>query len=212
MDWSMDISEAPISLSLHIPLASKHMSSPHVPLHNTGSNSKNRAESTAPSLLDYGEDQLAIASFWDRAHHALLIFGTENTQTKDSEMILKSIKRIGTYIKHHPVDKAPPKGDFILVIRNLWKLIDTIYSAKWDLLIFNKEKSLTIRKCVREHIMPYYRQTNLLTLTLNTKTNTPAPLPSIGITSPPTTNTSVAPPLLTRTLSLLSRRLPNLRT
>ena len=210
IDWSMDISEAPTSPLPHVPPVSEHMSSPHVPLHNTGSNGKNRAESAAPSLLNYGEGQLAIASSWDRAHYALLIFGTEDTQTKDSEMILKSIKRIGTYIKHHPVDKTPPKGDFILVIRNLWKLIDTIYSAKWNLLIFDKEKSLTIRKCVREHIMPYYRQTNLLTLTLNMKTNTPASLPSIGITSPPTTNTSVAPPLLTRTLSLLSRRLPNL--
>jgi len=63
-------------------------------------------------------------------------------------MILKSIKRIRTYIKHYPADKTLPKGDFILVVRNLWKLIDTIYTAKWDSLIFEKEKSLTIRKCV----------------------------------------------------------------
>ena len=73
-------------------------------------------------------------------------------------MIHKSIKRIKTYIKYHPVDKVLPKEDFILVVRNLWKLIDIIYTTKWDSLILNKEKSLTIRKYVREYIMPYYRQ------------------------------------------------------
>jgi len=62
MDWSTDIPEAPASPSLHVPLASEHVSSPHIPLHNMGSNSKNRAESAAPSLLDYGEGQPVIAS------------------------------------------------------------------------------------------------------------------------------------------------------
>ena len=119
IDWSMDIPEASVSFSPYVPPASEHVSLPHVPLHNTDSNGKNRAESIAPSLLDYGKGQPAIASSWDGAHQALSIFGIEDTQSKDSEMILKSIKRIRTYIKHHPVDKAPPKGDFILVIRNL---------------------------------------------------------------------------------------------
>ena len=65
MDWSMDIPDAPASPSLHVPPASEHMSLlyvlSHVPLHNTGSNGKNRTESTA-SILDYSEDQLAIAN------------------------------------------------------------------------------------------------------------------------------------------------------
>jgi len=166
-----------------------------------GSNGKNRAEYVAFSLLDYNEGQPAIASSWNGAHQVLSIFGTENTQSKDSKIILKSIKRIRTYIKHHPVDKAPPKGDFILVVRDLWKLIDTIYTTKWDSLIFEKEKSLTIRKCVRVYIMPYYRQKQLLTSTLNMEMNTSTPLPSMGATLPsmgatlpPTTITSVAPP------------------
>ena len=98
-----------------------------------------------------------IANSWDGAYQVVSIFKTKDIQIKDSEMIHKSIKRIETYIKHHPVDKAPPKKDFILVVRNLWKLIDIIYTAKWDSLIFDKEKSLIIRKCVREYIIPYYR-------------------------------------------------------
>ena len=65
MDWSMDIPDTPTSPSLHILPASEHMSSPHVlphvPLHNMGSNSKNRAEFTA-SVLDYGEGQLVITN------------------------------------------------------------------------------------------------------------------------------------------------------
>jgi len=194
MDWSTDIPEAPTPPSPHISPASEHVSSPCVPLHNTGSNGKNRAESAAPSLLDYGKGQLAIASSWDGAHQALSIFRTEDTQSKDSKMILKSIKRIRTYIKHHLVDKVLPKGDFIPVVRNLWKLIDTIYTTKWDSLIFEKEKSLTIRKCVREYIMPYYRQKQLLTSTMNMKMNISTPLPYVGATPPLTTIMSVAPP------------------
>ena len=188
----MDIPEAPASPSLCVPPASEHVSSPHVPLYNMGSNGRNKAE--APSLLDYSEGQLAITSSWDGAHQALSIFGTEDTQSKDSKMILKSIKRIRIYIKHHPIDKVPPKEDFILVVRNLWKLIDTIYITKWDSLIFEKEKSLTIRKCVGEYIMPYYKQKQLSTSTSNIEINTSISPPSAETTPPPTINISVAPP------------------
>ena len=62
MDWSMDTLQAPVSSSLHIPPVKEHVLSPHVPLHNMGSNSKNRAESTAPFVLDYSEGQPLIAS------------------------------------------------------------------------------------------------------------------------------------------------------
>ena len=109
-------------------------------------------------------------------------------------MIFNSIRRLRFYIKHHPVDKALPKGKFVPVVEYLWKLIDTIYAAKWDSLIFDKEKTLTIRKCVEEHIMPYYRQNQLSTSTSNMKMNTPSPLPFTEAAPPPTTNTSVVPP------------------
>ena len=154
MDWSMDIPEAPVSPSLHVPSTSEHVSSSQVPLHNMGSNSKNRAESAAPSVLDYSEGQLVTPSSWDGAYHVLSIFRSEDTQFKDTEMIFKSIRRIKAYIKHHSVNKVPPKGEFVLVVEYLWKLIDTIYTAQWDSLIFDKEKTLTIRKYVREHIVP----------------------------------------------------------
>ena len=159
-----------------------------------GSNGKNRTESAAPSVLDYGEGQPLITSSWDGAHHVLSIFRTEDTIFKDAEMIYDSIRRLRNYIKHHPVDKAPPKEEFVPVVEYLWKLIDTIYTAKWDSLIFDKKKTLTIRKCVREYIVPYYRQNQLSTSTSNMKTNTPFPLPSAEAASPPTTNMSVTPP------------------
>ena len=165
---------------------------PHVPLHNIGSNSKNRAESAAPSALDYSEGQPLIVSSWNGAHYVLPIFRMEDTIFKDSEMIYNSIRRLRNYIKHHPVDKAPLKGEFVPVVEYLWKLIDTIYAAKWNSLIFNKEKTLIIRKCVGEHIVPYYRQNQLSTLTL--KMNTPFSLPSIEAASSPITNMSVALP------------------
>ena len=62
MDWSIDTPQAPTSPSLCVSPASKHISSPHVPLHNMGSNGKNRAESAAPFVLDYSEGQPSITS------------------------------------------------------------------------------------------------------------------------------------------------------
>ena len=195
IDWSIDTPQAPVSPSLDVPPASEHISLPHALLHNMGSNGKSRAESAAPSVLDYGEGQPLITSSWDRAHQALSIFGTKDTIFKDAKMIFNSIRRLRSYIKHHPVDKVPPKREFVPVVKYFWKLIDTIYVAKWDSLIFDKEKTLTIRKCVGEHIMPYYRQNQLSILTSNTKMNTPFSLPFAEDAPPPTTNMSVAPPL-----------------
>ena len=58
MDWSTDILDAPASPLLCVSPAREHMSLPHDPLHNTGSSSKNRAESgdSAPTLLDYSDN------------------------------------------------------------------------------------------------------------------------------------------------------------
>lgn len=163
MDWSIDIPAASISSSLYVSSASECMSmsyiSSHVSLYNMDSNGKNRTESSA-SVLDYGKGQLAIANSWDRVHQVLQvlsILGTEDSQAKDSKIIYKSIRRIGIYIKHHLTNKTTSKEDFMPVVKMLWKLIDMIYIAKWDSLIFNKERNLTIRKCVREYIMPIYK-------------------------------------------------------
>jgi len=86
------------------------------------------------------------------------IFGTKKTWSEDAANIHKSIKRIGSYIKNHLADKNLPSGDFIPVVKSLWKLIETIYTLKWDVLTFEKEASLTIQKCVRESIMLFYRK------------------------------------------------------
>ena len=189
----MDSPQAPALPSLHVAPASEHIPSPHVPSHNKDSNGKNRAESTVPSVLNYSEGQPAISHNWDRAHHVLSIFRTEDTLTKDSEMMFNSIVRLRSFIKHHLVDKSPMERELLPVVKYLWKLFNTIYSAKWDSLIFNKEKNLTIRKCIGECIMPYYRQNQPLTSTLNTITmTTPSSLPSAEAALPSTTNMSVA--------------------
>jgi len=111
-----------------------------------------------PLVLNYSEGQPAISHNWNRAHHTLSIFRTEDTLAKDSEMMFNSIVRLRSFIKHHLVDKSPIKRELVPIVKILWKLFNTIYSAKWDTLIFNKEKNLTIRKYVGERIMPYYRQ------------------------------------------------------
>ena len=97
------------------------MSSPHDPLHNTGLSSKNRAESSdsAPILLNYSDNQPAITSSWDRAFHTVSIFRAEKALHEDTVNIHESIKRIGSYIKNHLVNKNLLSGDFILVVKSL---------------------------------------------------------------------------------------------
>ena len=117
------------------------MSLPHDPLHNMGSSGKSRAESGnfAPILLYYSDNQLAIVSSWDGAFHVVSIFGTEKTWSENAANIHKFIKKISSYIKNHLVDKNLPSGDFILVVKSLWKLIEMIYISKQNILTFEKE-------------------------------------------------------------------------
>ena len=191
----MDLPQASALPSLHVAPASEYILSSYVPSHNKNSNGKNRVESTVPLILNYSEGQLAISHNWNGAHHALSIFGTEDTLAKDSKMMYDSIVRLRSFIKHHPVDKSLMERELVPIVKTLWKLFDTIYSAKWDTLIFNKKKNLTIRKYVRECIMPYYRQNQPSTSTSNiTMTTTLSPLPSTEAAPSPTTNIPAAPP------------------
>ena len=125
-----------------------------------GPSSKSRMESSVSNsiLLDYSNNQLAIANHWDSTFYMVFIFRTEKTWSEDTTNIFKLIKRIGFYIKSYLVDMNLPSGDFILVIGSLWKLIEVIYTSKWDVLTFEKQASLTIHKCVREKIISIYRK------------------------------------------------------
>ena len=192
MDWSMDSSQALASPMPHVTPASEHVPLPHVPSHNKSSNGKNRADSTVPLVLSYGEGQPAISGNWNGSHHALSIFGSEDTLAKDSKMIYDSLTRMRSFIKHH---LNPMEREVIPVVKKLWRLIDTIYTAKWDTVSFSKDKNLTIRKCVGDQIMPYYMQNQPSTESSNTTmTNTPSPLPSAEAAPPPTVNIPRAPP------------------
>ena len=141
-----------------------------------------------------------ITSSWDGAFHAVSIFGTEKTWSEDAANIHESIKRIGSYIKNHPADKNLPSGYFIPVVKSFWKLIETIYTSKWDVLTFEKKASLTIWKCVRESIMLFYRkQESSMSNSVNLKgkstiSNLIISPPSTAVSPPPTTNLPVAPP------------------
>ena len=202
IDWSTDISDASVLPLLYVSSAREYVSLPHDLLHNTGSSSKNRVESSdsVPILLDYSDNQLAITSSWDGAFHAVSIFGTEKTWSKDAANIHESIKRIGSYIKNHLSDKNLLSGDFIPVVKSLWKLIEIIYISKRDVLTFEKEASLTIQKYVGESIILFYRKQELLMFnSVNSKgkstiSNPIISLPSTAVSPPPTTNLPVAPP------------------
>ena len=194
INWSADIPQAPVSPSQHVPPVSEHVLLPHVPLYNKSPNGKNRVASAAPSILDYSEGQPAISDSWDGTHHVLSIFGTENTIYKDSAMIYNSLGRLRNFIKYNLVDSGLTKRELESVVKYLWNLIDTIYTAKWNTLIFNKEKNLTIRKYIGDRIIPYYRQNQLSTLTSNITMANPSSLPAAEAAPPPATNISAAPP------------------
>ena len=113
MNWSMDVSEALTSLQPCVPPASQHVSPPHVLLDLNGNN----VSDSAPSVLNYGNNQLAIISSWDRAFHILSLFRTEESNAKDAKNIQISLSRIVNYINNHPIDKKILSGEFVPVVK-----------------------------------------------------------------------------------------------
>ena len=86
--------------------------------------------SSTLSVLNYGNDQPAIISSWDGVFHVLSLFRTEESDTKDAESIQISLSRIINYIKHHPVNKKTLSGEFVLVVKGLWKLVEALLPNK----------------------------------------------------------------------------------
>ena len=115
-------------------------------------------------LLDYGNSQLANTSFWDGAFQTVLLFRTKETLSKDAAHIHESLVRISNYIKNHPVGKEVISNNFVPVIKNLWNLFDTVFASKWDVLLFDREKALTIKKCVRTNFASLFRENTILGL------------------------------------------------
>jgi len=136
MDWSEDMPEVQSTPMSCISHAERNMSSPHAPLLKRDAKEKGRTDSidSGPSVLNYGRNQLAIPSSWDGAHHALSIFGTDQTAKIDARNIAQSIMRIIDYIRNNPADKKAPAREFEHVAKGFWSLIQAIYSSRWDLL------------------------------------------------------------------------------
>ena len=108
IDWSEDIPEPQSSPTPCASPAGEHISSPQVPLSNRNSMERSRVESnnSGPSVLNYGNNQLSIASSWDGAHHVLSIFGTKKTTATGAANITQSISRMIDYFKHNLANKT----------------------------------------------------------------------------------------------------------
>jgi len=195
MDWSEDIPEAQSSPTPCASPAGEHVLSPQVPLSNRDSMERSRAEfnNSGPSVLNYGNNQLSIASSWDGAHHALSIFGTQETTAIDTANITQSISRMIDYFKHNPA------GEFANVVKALWGLIAMIYTSRWDLLPIEDKN---IHKLVGEKIVSGYiklglvndktaEKSSLSSTSLPSNTAVPLPPTNSVITPPP--QTSVVP-------------------
>ena len=122
IDWSEDIPEVQSLPVLHVSPAGEHMPLPCVP--------RVESSNSGPSVLNYGNNQLTIASSWDGAPHALSIFGTKETSASDAANMSQSITQMIDFFKHNPANKVPPAGEFANVVKALWGLIAMIYTSK----------------------------------------------------------------------------------
>ena len=162
MDWSEDTPEVQSSPTPRVSPAGENVSSPHALLYNRDVKGKRRTDSidSSPLLLNYGRNQPLILSSWDGAHHALSIFGTDETSEIDAINMVQSILRIIDYIKNNPVDKKSPAREFEQVTKGFWNLISAIYSSRWDLLPVEDGKNF--RALVGEKIINNYVKLGLV--------------------------------------------------
>jgi len=205
MDWSEDIPEAQSSPTLRASPVGEHVSSPQVPLSNRDSMERSRAESnnSGPSVFNYSNNQPSIASSWDGAHHALSIFGTQETTAIDTANITQSISRMIDYFKYNLADKGPPAGEFADVVKALWGLIAMIYTSRWDLLPIEDKN---ICKLVGQKIVPRYMKLGLVNDKIAEKSSlSSTSLPSNMAVPPPPTNSVTTPPPQT---SVVSQKIP----
>ena len=149
------------------------------------------SNNSGPSVLNYSNNQLTIASFWDGAPHALSIFRTKGTSTTDATNMSQLITQMIDFFKHNLADKKPPAGEFANVVKALWGLIATIYTSKWDFLSINNK---SIHKLVGEKIVPGYMKLGLSNdkTVENPSSSSTALLSNTAV--PPTTTNSVASP------------------
>ena len=119
-------------------------------------------------------------------------------RSKDAAHIYESLVRISNYIKNHPVSKKVISNDFVPVIKNLWNLFDTVFTSKWDVLLFDREKALTIRKCVGTNFASLFKENTILGLSKpNAKIpkEKPTPLASTpAVSSMPVVMSAPPPP------------------
>ena len=194
MDWSMDIPEVQSSPTSHGPLAGGNMSSPRALLHNRDAKEKRRMNliDSNPSLLNYSGIQPVMPSFWDRAYHALSIFGTDETNEVDAINMANLISRIIKYIKNNPADKKLPAREFEQVTKGFWNLITVVYSSKWDLLPCEDGKNFCT--LVGEKILNNYAKPGFKNKTEAKKAPPPSPdtvtNTNVPATPPPSKTTS----------------------
>jgi len=207
IDWSKDTPEVQSSPTSCVSPTGENMLSLHALLHNRDAKGKRRTDSidSSPSLLNYGGNQPSIPSSWDRAHHALSIFGIDEMSEIDAINIAQSISRIINYIKNNLADKKSPAREFEQVTKGFWNLISAIYSSRWDLLPVEDGKNfcaLVGKKILNNYVklglvnQPEAKKPLSSMPTTATNPNVPAIPPSSKMTGP---NEKKAPkPMITK--------------
>ena len=172
-----------------------HMSLPHVSLPQSGSSSSNvsKMSSFRPDLLNYSNGQLTDLSSWDGAYRALSLFGSQETLNQDIKNMQISLERLTNHIKNFPVSlngNRKLSGEYIPVIKGLCDLINVTFYSKWNYLVFDAEKSLTINKSIAY----FYEKLSTSNINKPVESTTPLAL-TASVAAPPTTSPIVPPPI-----------------
>ena len=108
--------------------------------------------------------QPSIPSSWNRAHHALSIFGTDDTFKINTTNMAQSLSRIINYIQSNPADKKKLAVNFVQVTKSFQSLIIAIYSSRWDLLPIENSKNfceLVSKRIVNSYLNGLLKQSEM---------------------------------------------------
>ena len=151
------------------------------------------------TILNYSNGQPSDLNSWNRTCQVLFLFGSKESLSKYVANIVCSLKMIRKHIKYHPVNKVAPYGEFAVIAKNLWNFISMIYHLKWDLLIYDKEKQLTINKGILKRFVNKSNNDldkDKVSTKPTEKKSQSKPTPTLPLKAvPPTPTVSIPPPL-----------------
>ena len=115
--------------------------------------------------LPYDPNAPTEPDLWDGSFHPISLHGSVEYLASDTKNIKDSLNFMAKYIANKQVDlvKSNELEDFNSIGEAVWNFISSIYQAKWDSLIANKNLNSLRQKISAKFILNYKRK-NFLNL------------------------------------------------